>query len=794
MIFDWRHWIKGGGLWLAALSAVLLSASILLTVFLVDMSFPLERIFRSIDLAADQVETVRGQQYLEGGSAVALGDIANQDKAHFHLTLRFLVNDDAGYQNVFQTAPFNRGTRMEIAGSSAAVIFADSGEKAGFLAFKFSNTIEKGRWYSLDVEVRNHAFLHVELDGSRVASYSSPTISIETSEFLVGTGFDASRSFHGRIEDIKLIKSIPFELRHLGLVTCVTLLIMLALTLVLALFANAVRGTERKVIGAFALVLMVTMPAGAYLLHPSFWVDEAIALTGATEDNSETIHIERFSSDRDKPLPLGSIKNPLNAYFRLILRFRAADDRGYPNLFQTAPYNRGVRMEFAGTDAVLLMADTEVAGGVRGITLTKNLEMGRWYKLEIEALNGNFIRGTLDGQPVALEAGANLQFEMSQFVVGGGFDGARAFHGDIEQISLIKRNPLPLPHQGLLAGYVMLGVLFFLFLLSLYLTLGVSIEIQSVVGRLVLLAFPLIPLLIYHEYHLAFVNTNYYVKRVEFERKRNKIEILVGGSSNAFYGVKTEVFDRPGFNLAFPGHSMYLDARLIEKNVRDLPRLRMIILTVNYYTMGTDDTKSQQSWRQLFVRQNFDVPIEKTRNWPFDWEFFGDPRNFSRIALYGKEARNYATVNYRAPVDVIASESGWYDAGDVGADPALDLGAATALKHGAVGIENYDLNLGYWERLLPELKRRNIDVAIVMLPTDVSYYSKLDPLKNDVLERKLLEFAQRHNVRFINYTKDPRFSPADFTWELVDHLNGKGAAKFSKMLNDEVIELRSRGR
>jgi hypothetical protein len=54
--------------------------------------------------------------------------------------------------------------------------------------------------------------------------------------------------------------------------------------------------------------------------------------------------------------------------------------------------------------------------------------------------------------------------------------------------------------------------------------------------------------------------------------------------------------------------------------------------------------------------------------------------------------------------------------------------------------------------------------------------------------QKLTEFAVRHHIKFLNFTGDARFSSNDFTWEMPDHLNARGAAKLSKILDEEVIK------
>lgn len=220
-----------------------------------------------------------------------------------------------------------------------------------------------------------------------------------------------------------------------------------------------------------------------------------------------------------------------------------------------------------------------------------------------------------------------------------------------------------------------------------------------------------------------------------------------------------------------------------------MPALRMVVLTVNFFTLGTADAEFTQGWRAYFDRQYFGLATNGAEGAIGALKCWFEPSNFSKIALYGAAITTQAKQNYKAPVDIIASPSGWFDAGTVSADPSLRLGPAAAEAHSSGTSEkNYAPNLQYWDELIDDLKRRKIAVVIVQLPTDVSYSESLDPKKVGTMKRTLEEFAKRHGIRYVDYTGDPRFSSEDFSWELVDHMNASGATKFGKILDEEVIQ------
>jgi hypothetical protein len=170
------------------------------------------------------------------------------------------------------------------------------------------------------------------------------------------------------------------------------------------------------------------------------WIHSHLPFIKFATDSRDTINVAPYIYGKTPLVSLGKIKNPDNAYVNLKLRFRADSTEGNPNVFQTAPVNRGMRMEISGSTAAIIVPDLSVPGDLKGLTLTTALKTGQWYTLEVEALNGAYVHATLDGHLVADYASAGLSMETSQLLVGGGFDASRAFRGQMEDISITKGN------------------------------------------------------------------------------------------------------------------------------------------------------------------------------------------------------------------------------------------------------------------------------------------------------------------------------------------------------------------
>jgi hypothetical protein len=352
---------------------------------------------------ADSRDTISVGAYIYGQTPpIWLGEIKNPENAYVHLKLRFRADSSEGNPNVFQTASINRGMRMEISGSTAAIIVPDLTVPGDLKAFTLTTTFKTGQWYTLEVEALNGAYIHATLDGHLVADYAGLGLSMETSQILVGGGFDASRAFRGQIDNISITKG---NIAHLS--------------------------PEK-------------LPT----------------------DNREIVNAAPYIHGQTSPVSLGEIKTPDNAYIHLRLRFRADSTEGNPNVFQTAPINRGMRMEITGSTAAIIVPDLSVPSGLKRFTLTTTLKTGQWYTLEVGALNGSFVHATLDGHLVADYASPDLSMETSQLLVGVGFDASRTFRGQIENISVIKGSTPLLPHkskriQNTFYSVLLIGLLIF---------------------------------------------------------------------------------------------------------------------------------------------------------------------------------------------------------------------------------------------------------------------------------------------------------------------------------------------
>ena len=99
----------------------------------------------------------------------------------------------------------------------------------------------------------------------------------------------------------------------------------------------------------------------------------------------------------------------------------------------------------------------------------------------------------------------------------------------------------------------------------------------------VLFPLPLLVVLGFVENRLDRRPNLYTDKRDNAERQAPRAEILVSGSSYAFYGINPAQFDRPAVNLGCVSQDVYYDTRLTLKYAPQMPRLKLAIVCLSCF-------------------------------------------------------------------------------------------------------------------------------------------------------------------------------------------------------------------
>lgn len=101
------------------------------------------------------------------------------------------------------------------------------------------------------------------------------------------------------------------------------------------------------------------------------------------------------------------------------------------------------------------------------------------------------------------------------------------------------------------------------------------------------------------------------------------------------------------------------------------------------------------------------------------------------------------------------------------------------------GPENLPQNVAALSRLVAAARARSLSIAILLPPTSKHYQAKRDP---EAFARTVGALAglEKEGAKIANYLDDPRFDDSDFADP--DHLGIKGAARFTKILDEELVK------
>lgn len=190
------------------------------------------------------------------------------------------------------------------------------------------------------------------------------------------------------------------------------------------------------------VLLTLLIGAGFYFVNK--------AILEAKDVNSQIHKIEALQSlevftaevvnPREIPFKAGSLKKDKSAYFSIQFEFYGNIDSKNPeNLFQTGPFNSGIRVEQYRKSLSIIYPDAMGERQYSIIELTNNVRQGKFYSLKIQALTKEFLRINFNGEITTIRS-PTLVFSTQDFLIGGGFDGQRNYSGELINVVLKKAN------------------------------------------------------------------------------------------------------------------------------------------------------------------------------------------------------------------------------------------------------------------------------------------------------------------------------------------------------------------
>lgn len=287
------------------------------------------------------------------------------------------------------------------------------------------------------------------------------------------------------------------------------------------------------------------------------------------------------------------------------------------------------------------------------------------------------------------------------------------------------------------------------------------------------------------EFFLRAIPNDYNLKQTQLRQHQKEIEVLILGSSHAYVGINPELLTEQAYNLAYSSQTLDLDDKILTQTIDQLPHLKKVILSLSYfsYPLVLEDGNSAY----------------KIKNYNLYWGIYSNTYQFKNHfellhqpwKLNDNRLKNFF-VNPTKELHL--NEYGFYAKRVSPKKQPLEKSALHAVKnhtldfHDPITQQRIQENIQHVEHVIELCQARNIKVYFVSAPTTTAYYEKLNPTQLTHWRETTLWLQKKFpSIKWLNQLENAKgYDLSDF--QDADHLNLKGAVKFSREINDFILE------
>ena len=299
--------------------------------------------------------------------------------------------------------------------------------------------------------------------------------------------------------------------------------------------------------------------------------------------------------------------------------------------------------------------------------------------------------------------------------------------------------------------------------------------------KLLLFLLPVIALVVYTEIRLSTLHNSYNKKRQLLEQQANEIEVLVLGSSQALYGIDPSYFCCKGYNVANVHQTIYYDKRILLNYLPKLTKLKAVIISVSYPSFMGQLRNSKEAWRDYFYYRFWGIRYKNLSRF--------NSKRFSFIELYGmNETLKYLEKGFKIDLSADIQTCGYARNDSIHHLQKISdsLGKLRVAYHNSTyNAKEVNYIINDLDDMIAALKQRGISTILISPPVYHTYSDKCNKEYVTLVEDVTKKMSAKYGCKVYNYFTDARFTIDDFADN--DHLSYVGAAKFSKIIDSEVI-------
>jgi hypothetical protein len=294
-----------------------------------------------------------------------------------------------------------------------------------------------------------------------------------------------------------------------------------------------------------------------------------------------------------------------------------------------------------------------------------------------------------------------------------------------------------------------------------------------------LFIIPLAVVLASLEYALRQVPNPYKYKYEWMQNNAAEVETIVLGSSHTFYGIRPEYLDGNSFNLANVSQDLGHDLFLLKYWADRYDSLKTVIVPISYFTwFGKGLHSGSESYRCRY------------------YSLYMDSDDYPTLSLERLEISDFNTAKnkmqkiFNQNTDPEYDNFGWGNLYTLSTKNMEEWDskseAARAVKrHYADDWSTVEANYDKLREMAELCNKLNAQLVLISTPCNDAYNELLVQAQVDKMYETTDRFIKEFNVPYLDYREDPRFEADDFYDS--NHLSDIGAAKFTKILNQDLI-------
>jgi hypothetical protein len=277
---------------------------------------------------------------------------------------------------------------------------------------------------------------------------------------------------------------------------------------------------------------------------------------------------------------------------------------------------------------------------------------------------------------------------------------------------------------------------------------------------------------------------------------KSDVEVLVLGNSHATYAIDPSNIDSfTTYNLANVSQQIYFDKRLTKKAIAEgVDNLRYVMISVDYHSLFTSSQGERDTWsfyyngikykdHNYFMSQvspflfGYGAKVSANIIWKqFNWNIKGYEGDFLFDIAAGINLDDTIYNGYLG-MEVAETSKLFND--------AFYVSRANAFKEDVSLNERQMVNKDLIDFIL-FLKSKSIEPILFSSPTYGDYNKFLDEKQITRNKQNIKKICSEYNLVYWRHNEDKRFKKKDF--HDPDHLNKVGAKKFSRIINNRLLE------